>query len=186
MQRTSGRFGLLVAVVGAVLLLTAAPAPPARAATHELVIAKFSFGPPSLTITAGDTVRWTNLDAVLHSVTSVNGAFDSGEFGEGEAFSFTFTTPGTYDYLCTPHPQMTGRIVVVAGAADPSVPAGSAEPSVPASAAASVAPASSGQVPNVAMAAPEDGTSLRFLGAVLVIAGVLLLVRRGRQRMPVS
>jgi len=186
MQARIRLFAAMVAIVGGAMLVSAGPISVARAATHELVIAKFSFGPPSLTITAGDTVRWTNLDAVVHSVTSVNGAFDSGEFGEGEAFSFTFTTPGTYDYLCTPHPQMTGRIVVVAGAADPSVPAGSAAPSVPASAAASVAPASSGQVPNVAMAAPEDGTSLRFLGAVLVIAGVLLLVRRGRQRMPVS
>jgi LPXTG-motif cell wall-anchored protein len=36
------------------------------------------------------------------------------------------------------------------------------------------------------MAAPEDGTSLRFIGAVLLVAGALLLARRGRQRMPVS
>jgi amicyanin len=176
----------LVAIVGGAVLVSAGPISVARAATHELVIAKFSFGPPSLTITAGDTVTWTNLDAALHSVTSVNGAFDSGEFGEGETFSFTFTTPGTYDYLCTPHPQMTGQIVVVAGAADPSAPAESATPSVPAASAAPASAAPSGQVPNVAMARPEDGTSLRFIGAVLLVAGALLLARRGRQRMPVS
>jgi amicyanin len=169
MPRTTGRFGTLLAAVGAVVLLSAAPVPPVRAANHAVAIAEFAFAPETLTITAGDTVTWTNEDAVIHTATGVNGAFDSGDLDQGESYSLTFTTPGTYDYLCTPHPMMTGRIVVVAAVAGPSAPA---EPS--------------GEVPNVAMAAPENGTSLRFIGAVLLVAGALLLVRRGRQRMPVS
>jgi len=169
MQRTIGRFGAPLAVIGAVLLLSSAPVHPVRAANHAVAIAEFAFAPETLTITAGDTVTWTNEDAVIHTATSVNGAFDSGDLDQGESYTLTFTTPGTYDYLCTPHPMMTGRIVVLAATAGPSAPA-----------------APSGEVPNVAMAAPEGGQSLQFIGAVLLVAGALLLVRRNRQRMPVS
>jgi amicyanin len=154
------RYPLLLAV--AALLLVGLPASPARGATHTVAIADFAFGPATLTITVGDTVTWTNEDAVVHTATSVNGAFDSGDLEQGASYSLTFTTPGTYDYLCTPHPSMTGRIVVVAAAATP-----------PPSAAAS------GGLPNVATSTDDGGRSLRLAGAALLaLAALALSIRR--------
>ncbi|MEX1287000.1 MAG: plastocyanin/azurin family copper-binding protein [Acidimicrobiia bacterium] len=65
-----------------------------------------------LTVNAGTTVTWTNEDGMLHTVTDVDGAFDSGFFGEGESWSYTFTEPGEFEYFCQPHPWMRARIIV--------------------------------------------------------------------------
>jgi amicyanin len=112
--------GLLLAVAGLALNPTASPV---RAGSDHLVeIVGFDYAPRDLTIRVGDTVTWTNLDAVAHTATSTTGAFDSGDLEQGESWSLTFTAPGTYDYLCTPHPSMTGRIVVQAAAAPAPTP----------------------------------------------------------------
>ncbi len=72
---------------------------------------QFFFSPTPLTIAAGDTVRWTNPDAIPH--TSTGPGWDTGVLLTGDANSHTFTTAGTFDYLCTIHPtQMQARIVV--------------------------------------------------------------------------
>ncbi len=66
-----------------------------------------------LTIKVGTTVTWTNDDPeLLHTVTDVDGAFDSGFLDPGASFSFTFDTPGEYEYFCLPHPWMRAMIVV--------------------------------------------------------------------------
>jgi plastocyanin len=59
----------------------------------------------------GTTVTWTNQDKVTHSVTANTHIFNT-FIGPGETVSFTFTTAGTYQYYCAPHPDMTGTIVV--------------------------------------------------------------------------
>ena len=88
-----------------------APAPAAQAATVKVAIKDFSFGAP-LTITVGTTVEWTNEDAMAHTVTASNGAFDSGNLDQGATYSFTFTQEGTYSYICKYHPNMKGQIIV--------------------------------------------------------------------------
>ncbi len=66
-----------------------------------------------LTVSVGTTVTWTNDDPeMLHTVTDVDGSFDSGFLAAGERFSFTFTEPGEYEYYCLPHPWMRAKIVV--------------------------------------------------------------------------
>ena len=75
-----------------------------------------SITPASLTIKAGTTVRWSNLDATLHTVTSTGGPvkFSSPALNKGEGFTVTFSKPGVYRYLCTFHPGlMTGTVTVV-------------------------------------------------------------------------
>ena len=67
-----------------------------------------------LTVPVGTTVTWVNRDDQIHTATAVDGSFDSGFLAEGESFSQTFDTPGEYEYFCTPHPWMRGRIVVEA------------------------------------------------------------------------
>ena len=82
------------------------------AQTHDAQIRSADFSPRVLTVNVGDTVEWSNTDTADHTVTSSNGAFDSGTITAGTSWSFTFDTAGTYSYSCTIHPLMTGTIVV--------------------------------------------------------------------------
>jgi copper-containing nitrite reductase len=66
-----------------------------------------------LTIPVGTTVTWSNDDpGMIHTVTSVDGLFDSGFLNEGDSWSYTFDEPGEFEYMCTPHPWMRAKIVV--------------------------------------------------------------------------
>ena len=79
----------------------------------EVQILNYAYSPMELEVKVGTTVTWTNMDYVPHTVTADNGAFDSGMMANGAQFSFTFNEPGTYTYICTYHPNMTGTVVVV-------------------------------------------------------------------------
>jgi len=70
------------------------------------------YEPKALTVRAGTTVTWFNGDTMIHTVTSDAGLFDSGTVAPGLFYERTFDTPGTYAYHCTPHPTMTGTIIV--------------------------------------------------------------------------
>ncbi len=66
-----------------------------------------------LEIAVGDTVTWTNTDeTMMHTVTAVDGSFDSGMVASGATFSHTFTEAGEFEYFCTPHPWMRAKVVV--------------------------------------------------------------------------
>ncbi len=78
----------------------------------QVAIQDFAFSPQVLEIPVGTTVTWTNNDTSQHTATANDGSFDSGVLAQGGTFSFTFDTPGTYDYICSLHPNMTGQIVV--------------------------------------------------------------------------
>ena len=80
--------------------------------THYIDIQGYAFSPSSITINVGDTIVWTNYDSASHTVTSNDGTFDSGSITNGNTFSFTFTSAGTFDYYCAPHPSMTGSVTV--------------------------------------------------------------------------
>lgn len=77
------------------------------------------YAPDKVTVVIGvnNTVKWTNNDTTVHhTVTSVsgNGSLNSGDMGPGATYTYTFTTPGTYDYTCVYHAWMTGTVVVLA------------------------------------------------------------------------
>ena len=80
--------------------------------THYIDIQGMAFSPSSITINVGDTIVWTNYDSASHTVTSNDGTFDSGSISNGNTFSFTFTSAGTFNYYCAPHPNMTGSVTV--------------------------------------------------------------------------
>lgn len=65
-----------------------------------------------LEVAPGTTVVWANRDPVVHTVTSADGSFDSGAIEPGESWSHTFEAEGEIEYSCTPHPFMTGAVVV--------------------------------------------------------------------------
>ena len=86
---------------------------PDVAETHTININNFAFETKILTIKVGDTVTWTNLDSVGHTVTSDSGSeLSSGTISKNGVYSHTFTTTGEFGYHCTPHPYMTGKVVV--------------------------------------------------------------------------
>jgi plastocyanin len=84
----------------------------AQASSPKVKIDNFSFGPATLTVTAGTTVTWTNRDDIPHTVVSDDKVFKSKVLDTDEKFSYTFTKPGTYSYFCSIHPKMTGKVVV--------------------------------------------------------------------------
>jgi plastocyanin len=89
-------------------------APPAMpgADTVAAAIQDFTFRPNRIEVSSGTTVVWTNGGQVAHSVTAENGGFDTELIEAGDRRGLTFTKPGTYPFHCTPHPFMTGVIVV--------------------------------------------------------------------------
>ena len=78
----------------------------------SITIQNLAFTPPTIIIPAGSTVTWTNLDNLTHTVTADDESFTSPGIPNGGTYSRVFSTAGTYNYHCTPHPQMKGSIIV--------------------------------------------------------------------------
>jgi len=109
---------ICVATVLAVAILATAAAfsaASAQVANTEVKIDEFAFAPQRVTVKAGTTVIWINDDDIPHTVASSSKLFKSKALDTKDKFSFTFTTPGTYEYFCSLHPHMTGTIVVETG-----------------------------------------------------------------------
>jgi plastocyanin len=82
---------------------------------NEIGIDNFSFTPPVLEVKAGTSVSWINKDDVPHLIVNVQQRFkQSAVLDTDQRFSVALQQPGTYDYFCSLHPQMQGRIVVTA------------------------------------------------------------------------
>ncbi len=109
---------IVAATLGAgTATIMAAVVLPGRADTASLAVSidNFTFTPPSLTVKAGTTVTWTNKDDIPHGIASSGNAFaKSPALDTDQNYSFTFTTPGTFQYFCYIHPHMVGTIVVEA------------------------------------------------------------------------
>ena len=103
-------------------------APGALAATYTVTITASGFHPRGVSIVAGDTVRWRNADARPHQVVATQGVFASPVLGRTQAYAFTFTTAGRYDYRDALSPSRTG-VVRVAGP-PPAVSLGVAQPQI--------------------------------------------------------
>jgi plastocyanin len=114
------------------LIAFGALAAPAHAA--DVTIKNYSFMPSSITITQGDTVKWTWAGPdTNHSVTADSGqaeSFDSDPMGTpltinhstGATFSHTFNSAGTFAYHCKVHSYMTGKVTVVLPGSDTTAP----------------------------------------------------------------
>ncbi len=90
-----------------------AVSPTAGTAAAAITIKDFAYGEP-LTVAPGATISVTNMDTAEHTVTADAGsAFDVEVQGSGGTASFTApTTPGSYAYHCTYHPNMHGTLIV--------------------------------------------------------------------------
>jgi plastocyanin len=170
---------------------TPVPAPaPGAAATAAVSIVDFGFTPASLTVAAGTTVTWTNTGAVIHSVTSDTGAFDSSPscpggacINPGSSYSHVFAQAGTFAYHCKVHPNMHGTVIVNAAAPTPTttastVPGGNGNPPVTTGGSGStVAPGGAGA--ELAFTGTSSVVAWLALGALAAIAlGLALRPRR--------
>jgi plastocyanin len=112
------RSAIAAAVLGAVVgsgLASGVIAARAQSTTTAVSIDNFTFAPQTLTVKAGTMVTWTNKDDIPHGIAATGNAFTrSKALDTDDSYSFTFTTPGTYQYFCYIHPHMTGTIVVEA------------------------------------------------------------------------
>jgi plastocyanin len=103
--------------------INARPASPPRAEAPRRVrrpaprtvnarINGLAYVPSRIDIAPGTTVQWKNNDPLIHTVTATDGSFGSPQFGLDGTYRHTFTTPGTYTYYCTLHPNMKATVVV--------------------------------------------------------------------------
>lgn len=81
-------------------------------ATHRVVIEGMQFKPLLIRAHVGDTIVWSNVDLVAHTVTASDKSFDSGLIGANAEWSLLLRKQGEIHYTCTVHPQMNGTIVV--------------------------------------------------------------------------
>lgn len=115
-----------VALGAAVLVLTAATASAQAmevltedaaasvedAAAVQIDIVNSQYGDPEITVPAGTVVTWTNSDPVPHNVEFKEHGIQGPMLRASQTYSIRFNEPGTYDYVCTPHPFMTGKVIV--------------------------------------------------------------------------
>ena len=107
-----------LAAMQATLMLMGPPAPaaqprtPATARARIVIIEGMTFRPRTLIVRKGERIRWINRDPFPHTVTAKDGRFDSHSIAAGGSWVFVARVPGTYDYVCTLHPTMAGRLEV--------------------------------------------------------------------------
>ena len=76
----------------------------------QVAIQNFAFNPTSLTVSVGTIITWINNDSVPHQIKS--NTFNSAPLSQGQSFSYTFASPGTYDYSCAIHSSTHSQIIV--------------------------------------------------------------------------
>ncbi len=83
-----------------------------KPATHTVVMEAVRFQPEVITVRAGDSVVWVNKDPFPHTAVSKTGAFDSQTIQADESWKFVPKKKGEFEYVCTLHPTMTGKLRV--------------------------------------------------------------------------
>jgi plastocyanin len=92
----------------------AAPSRKAHAsASASVTMGDLFFSPASVSIAVGDTVTWRNTGQAPHNATADDGSFKTPTINNGQSASHTFTQAGTFSYVCTIHPNMTGTVRVL-------------------------------------------------------------------------
>lgn len=95
------------------LLVGCSGAKASAGGTQAITVAATGFSPADVTVKVGTTVTWTNHDTTVHTVTSDNGDFDSGQMQPGGKYAYTFDKRGTYQYRCLVRPTMYAKITVI-------------------------------------------------------------------------
>ncbi len=149
----------------------------------------YAFSPASVTVQTGDTISWTNSSSAPEGHDVSGSGFDSGVLQQGQSYSHTFATAGTFSYICSIHPSMKGTVTVEAASTGGgggssggggststlSAPGATAPGSESAAGASPGAAGSSTQLPSTGL----SNVPILALGAGLLVAGLLLRRRIG-------
>ena len=109
----------ILALILVLFLVACAPAPQPveeksgevlSSADHVVTMKSLKFSPDTTKIKVGETVVWKNEEKTSHIVL-IDGV-ESPELFMGETWSHTFTTAGTYEYVCGLHASMKGAVIV--------------------------------------------------------------------------
>lgn len=98
-----------------------------QAKTYQIQVRDGSFSPSVVHARVGDTITWSNVGAMPHTVTAGNGAFDH-MLSPGQSYSYALRAEGNISYVCTFHPGMNGSLVVGPALAGVAVPPPVADP----------------------------------------------------------
>ena len=82
------------------------------AGAGQVSIANFAFAPGEVRIVAGQSVTWTNHDGAPHGLADADAAKGSDLLLPGASVSRRYDKAGSFDYICSVHPYMTGKVVV--------------------------------------------------------------------------
>ncbi len=80
-------------------------------ATHTVTMAAMEFGPMPTDVHVGDTITWVNNDVLEHTATAKDGSFNV-DLKPGAKASTVLKKAGSFPFVCTFHPNMTGTLVV--------------------------------------------------------------------------
>ena len=152
----------------------ARPATAHAANDTSVTISDFQFTPATITIHVGDTVTWTNHGPSAHTATANDSSFNTGVLQKGHSASHTFTTAGTFTYICQIHPFMHGTVVVLANTTS-TTPKTTTTPATTTPAPttpSSTTSATAGQLPNTGFSVPA------ILLAGVLLTGLGLAVRK--------
>lgn len=91
---------------------------PGAARTTSVIIRDFTFIPDAIRVVPGATVTFTNTDNIEHNVTFASASIaDIVDWASGGRSTVMPAVTGTYNYVCTIHPGMSGRIQVASDGA---------------------------------------------------------------------
>lgn len=76
----------------------------------KVTINHFAFHPPTLTVSAGTRVVFSNTSNIAHTATRKS--FNTGRIKPGKSVAVTFKRKGTFAYHCSIHPFMHGKVIV--------------------------------------------------------------------------
>jgi LPXTG-motif cell wall-anchored protein len=128
-----------------------------------------------VTVAVGDTVTWHNSGQAPHTATADDGSFDTGTINAGGSGSHTFSSAGTFSYICTIHPNMHGTVRVLSSGGSGGSAGSSSSGSATSESSAVASPGAAGSSTTLPMTGMAVG-ALVLAGLALLASG--LLVRR--------
>lgn len=85
---------------------------PTAGHAHKVIIEGLRYNPQVLVVRRGERITWINKDPIPHTVTAANGIFDSHSIAPDGSWTYVARKAGEYDYACTFHVTMKGRLEV--------------------------------------------------------------------------
>jgi plastocyanin len=149
---------------------------PARAAhkasSTSVNMGDFFFSPGTVTVDVGETVTWHNSGQAPHNATANDGSFKTPDLNNGQSSSHTFSSAGTFSYICTIHPNMHGTVRVLSASGGGGGGGASSSSSGTSESSAVASPDAAGNSTTLPMTGLAVG-ALALTGLALLASGLL-------------